>query len=164
MSIGKLRAASLFTIIYLFAENVPSLRVARLLALTLICGVHGQCFFHRRRAAAGTRGKSLWRFGAKVRFTKRAFAMATRCSKSTDRKLSDPQELVNALSQAGKEPAAVLTYRHELQPVFKIPRGSCAAGQQLRSNNSASAAGPEDAIGARPVSMDSLLLMLKSCS
>ena len=37
VSIGKLRAASLFTIIYLFAENVPSLRVVRLLALTLVC-------------------------------------------------------------------------------------------------------------------------------
>src|SRR5712691_621403 len=37
VSIGKLRAASLFTIIYLVAENVPSLRVVRLLALTLIC-------------------------------------------------------------------------------------------------------------------------------
>ena len=36
VSIGKLRAASLFTIIYLFVENVPSLRVVRLLALTLI--------------------------------------------------------------------------------------------------------------------------------
>ena len=36
VSIGKLRAASLFTIIYLFAENVPSLRVARFLLLALI--------------------------------------------------------------------------------------------------------------------------------
>ena len=36
VSIGKLRAAALFTILYLFAENVPSLRVARLLALTLL--------------------------------------------------------------------------------------------------------------------------------
>jgi hypothetical protein len=36
VSIGKLRAASLFTIVYLFAENVPSRRVVRLLALTLV--------------------------------------------------------------------------------------------------------------------------------
>ena len=36
VSIGKLRAASLFTIVYLFVQNVPSPRVARLLALTLI--------------------------------------------------------------------------------------------------------------------------------
>src|SRR6266446_3035969 len=42
VSIGKLRAASLFTIVYLVAENVPSLRVVRLLALTLI----GSCMIN----------------------------------------------------------------------------------------------------------------------
>lgn len=36
VSIGKLRAASLFTIIYLFAENIPSRRVTRWLAITLV--------------------------------------------------------------------------------------------------------------------------------
>ena len=34
VSIGKLRAASLFTIIYLVAQNVPSLKMVRLLVLT----------------------------------------------------------------------------------------------------------------------------------
>src|SRR6266480_6435359 len=36
VSIGKLRAASLFTIVYLFAENIPSRKILRALALTLI--------------------------------------------------------------------------------------------------------------------------------
>ncbi len=36
ISIGKLRAASLFTIIYLFAQNLPSRRIARWLALVLV--------------------------------------------------------------------------------------------------------------------------------
>ena len=45
VSIGKLRAASLFTIIYLFAENVPSLRVARWLAVTLICACMVNVFY-----------------------------------------------------------------------------------------------------------------------
>src|SRR5882762_3501197 len=36
VSIGKLRAASLFTIVYLFAENIPSRKIVRGLALTLI--------------------------------------------------------------------------------------------------------------------------------
>jgi hypothetical protein len=36
VSIGKLRAASLFTIVYLAAENVRSLRTARALALLLV--------------------------------------------------------------------------------------------------------------------------------
>src|SRR5687768_13886401 len=36
MSIGKIRAASLFTIVYLVSQNVQSLRLVRLLALALI--------------------------------------------------------------------------------------------------------------------------------
>src|SRR5207247_9738026 len=36
VSIGKLRAASLFTIVYFFAENVHSRRDVRLLAVTLV--------------------------------------------------------------------------------------------------------------------------------
>src|SRR5712692_9933875 len=36
VSIGKLRAASLFTIVYLFAQNAASVRVLRLLALLLV--------------------------------------------------------------------------------------------------------------------------------
>src|SRR2546423_4637036 len=36
MSIGKMRAASLFTIVYIISQNVRSLRMVRLLALALI--------------------------------------------------------------------------------------------------------------------------------
>ena len=36
ISIGKMRAASLFTIVYLFAQNVRSLRLAQLLAFALV--------------------------------------------------------------------------------------------------------------------------------
>jgi len=45
VSIGKLRAASLFTIIYLFVENVTSLRLARFLALTLIAACMVNVFY-----------------------------------------------------------------------------------------------------------------------
>src|SRR5215813_9515994 len=41
-SIGKMRAASLFTIVYLVAQNVRQLRMVRLLALTLI----GSCMIN----------------------------------------------------------------------------------------------------------------------
>ena len=36
VSVGKLRAASLFTIVYLVAENIPSVRIVRALALVLV--------------------------------------------------------------------------------------------------------------------------------
>src|ERR1041385_8128620 len=42
VSIGKMRAASLFTIVYLVSQNVGSLRLVRLLALTLI----GSCMIN----------------------------------------------------------------------------------------------------------------------
>src|SRR6185369_1209575 len=42
VSIGKMRAASLFTIVYLFSQNVRSPRLVRLLALTLI----GSCMIN----------------------------------------------------------------------------------------------------------------------
>jgi len=45
ISIGKLRAASLFTIVYLFAENIPSRKVLRALALTLIASCMINVFF-----------------------------------------------------------------------------------------------------------------------
>src|ERR1041385_4889340 len=42
VSFGKMRAASLFTIVYLVSQNVGSLRLVRLLALTLI----GSCMIN----------------------------------------------------------------------------------------------------------------------
>lgn len=127
VSIGKLRAASLFTIIYLFTENVPSLRVARLLALTLISACIVSVFY--------TAGERLLGRGVKVHGVSEISPLYKAGIRDGDtllevdkRKLSDPQELVSAISKPDKTPAAVLTYRHELQPVFKVARGSVLPG------------------------------------
>src|SRR4026207_1742046 len=53
VSIGKLRAASLFTIAYLVVQNVPSRRVMRLLALTLIVSCLVNVFFSSAADACG---------------------------------------------------------------------------------------------------------------
>src|SRR5258708_11710856 len=45
ISIGKLRAACLFTIVYLFAENVRSRRVLRALAIALIAACMFNVFY-----------------------------------------------------------------------------------------------------------------------
>lgn len=127
VSVGKLRAASLFTIIYLLAENVPSLRVARLLVLTLIaaCMVNviytgGERLVGRAVKVHGVSEKSpLYQAGIRDGDT---------LLEVDGRKLGDPQELVAAISKPEKKPAAVLTYRHELQPVYKVQRGSLLAG------------------------------------
>lgn len=127
VSIGKLRAASLFTIIYLFAENVPSLRVARLLALTLIAACTVNVFF--------TAGERLVGRAVKVQNVSENGPLYRAGIRDGDtllevdrQKLQDPQELVAALSKPDNKPAAVLTYRHELLPVYKVQRGSLLPG------------------------------------
>src|ERR1051325_1035509 len=53
ISIGKMRAASLFTIVYLVAQNVRSLRLVRLLALTLIASSMINVFLTAGQLALG---------------------------------------------------------------------------------------------------------------
>ncbi len=127
VSIGKLRAASLFTIIYLFAENVPSLRVVRLLAITLICSCMVNVFFTAGERLLG-RAVKVYGVSEKSPLYKAGIRDGDTLLQMDGQKLRDPQELVNALSKPEKPPAAILIYRHELQPTFKVPRGSALAG------------------------------------
>jgi O-antigen ligase len=127
VSIGKLRAASLFTIIYLFAENVPSLRLVRLLALTLI----GSCMIN----VVFTAGQRLVGRGIKVDGVSANSALNKARIQDGDtllavdgQKLRDPQELVNSLFRSDAQPARVLVYRHELQFTEEIPRGNLLPG------------------------------------
>lgn len=127
VSIGKLRAASLFTIIYLVAENVPSLRVVRMLALTLICSCLLNVFFTGGERLLG-RAVKVQGLSEQSPLYKAGIRDGDTLLKVDGQKLGDPQELVNALSKPEKKPAAILIYRHELQPTFKVPRGSALAG------------------------------------
>lgn len=138
VSIGKLRAASLFTIIYLFTENVPSLRVVRLLGLTLVSACMINVFY--------TAGQRLMGQGVKVYGVSQNSPLYQVNIRDGDtllavdgQKLRDPRELVNAFSRPFIEPASVLVYRHELEFVAKIPRGTLLPGsspsQQLGIQN-----------------------------
>jgi hypothetical protein len=131
VSIGKLRAASLFTIIYLFVENVTSLRVARLLALTLIsaCMVNALYTAGERLLGRAVRVDDV---SANSPLYKAGIRSGDTLLEVDGEKLRDPQELINALSKTDKNPAAILTYRHELQPVFQVPRGGLLPGNTVR--------------------------------
>jgi hypothetical protein len=127
VSIGKLRAASLFTIVYLVAQNVPSLRVVRLLAITLIASSMINVLY--------TTGERLRGRGVKVLGISHSSALYKAGVRDGDtllavdgRELKDPQELVNALSKPDKQPVQVLIYRHEWQPTFTVPRDGVLAG------------------------------------
>ena len=127
VSIGKLRAASLFTIIYLFAENVPSLRMARLLALTLVAACMVNVFFTAGERLVG-RAVKVYDVSEKGPLYQAGIRDGDTLLEVEKQKLHDPQELVTELSKPDKKPVAVLTYRHELLPVFKVQRGSLLPG------------------------------------
>jgi len=127
VSIGKLRAASLFTIIYLFAENVPSMRVVRLLAVTLVCSCMFSVFYTGGERLIG-RGVKVFGVSEQSPLFKAGVRDGDTLLSVDGRKLQDAQALVDELSTSEKRPAAVAGYRHELLPVFKIPRGSLQTG------------------------------------
>ena len=145
ISIGKLRAASLFTIVYLFAQNIPSRRMVRWLALTLVIS-----------AAIGT----LYTFGERIigRGIKLGIvAEASPLSAATwtsDRKtiplpvrsgdtvlavdgrpIRELSELANALTaSAGSDKASVKIYRAEWIATLEVPRGRLLPGSTPEEN------------------------------
>ena len=130
VSFGKMRAASLFTILYLFAENIPSLRIVRLLALTLLAACMVNVIYTAGERALGR--------AVKVQGVSESSPLYQAGIRDGDtllevdgKRLNDPQDLVNALLKPVATPAAVLTYRHELQPVFKVPRGGLLPGSTV---------------------------------
>ncbi|MFN2493810.1 MAG: O-antigen ligase family protein [Pyrinomonadaceae bacterium] len=127
VSLGKLRGASLFTIVYLFAENVPSLRVVRLLALTLICACMLNVLFTIGERLLG-RAVKVHQLSEKSSLYKSGIRDGDTLLEVDGQKLRDPQELLNALSSPETKPANIHVYRHEWQPTFKVPRGTAMPG------------------------------------
>jgi hypothetical protein len=141
-SVGKLRAASLFTIVYLVACNVHGRRVLRLLAVTLIasCMVNVLYTFGERAVGRGIRLE-----GVAPDSPLRA-AVFVREDKSEDptaiqdrdivlevdgQRVRSPEELAAALDGANataSDAALVKIYRTEWTPVLKVPRGRLLAG------------------------------------
>ncbi len=139
VSIGKLRAASLFTIVYLFAENIPSRRVIRLLALTLVasCSIGVLYTFGERLVG---RGIKLETVAENSPLTAAILTLdrkkSPRAIKSGDtvlevdgRKLRDLDDLTNALNASqGSGPARVKIFRSEWIAILEVPRGRLLPG------------------------------------
>jgi O-antigen ligase len=139
VSIGKLRAACLFTIAYLFAENVRSQRVLRMLVIALLAGCMVNVFYTLGQYALGG--------GVKVYGVSpnSPLVSAKRVSRSKieaipilsgdtleevdGRPLRSAQDLVNALSQSSPPtPANIKVYRVEWVAVLEVPRGHLLPG------------------------------------
>ena len=131
MSIGKMRAASLFTIVYLVSQNVYSLRLARWLAFALIASCMANVFLTAGQLAVG-RGVKVQSVSvesplAKAIFHTRAVIQPTPITAGDivwqvdEKRVDTPDELAAALI-SGPGVAKVRIYRVEWMPELEVPR------------------------------------------
>jgi hypothetical protein len=142
VSIGKLRAASLFTIAYLVAANVTKKRALRLLALTLIASCMVSVFYTLGERVVG-RGVRIEGVTADSPLSAAIFVREDKTEDPTPitsgdtllevdgRPLHSPEELVAALDNSNADDslyAFVKIYRVEWTPLLKVPRGRTLSG------------------------------------
>ncbi len=141
ISIGKLRAASLFTIIYLVAQNVRTRRVLTSLALVLVASCMVNVVYTVVERAAG-RGIRVEGVSAESPLASAMFrppnGQPARGIQSGDillevdgRKLRTAEELAAALdkNQADAAPARIKIYRAEWTGVYEAERGRLLDGR-----------------------------------
>jgi O-antigen ligase len=137
VSIGKMRAASLFTIVYLLSQNVRSLRLVRLLALTLIgsCMINvlltaGQLAVGKGVKVQGVKPESPL---AKAVFHTRTVMQPTPVVNGDTiwevdgHPVGTPEQLAAALA-SGPAIAKVRIYRVEWTPELELPRAQLLPG------------------------------------
>ena len=140
VSIGKMRAASLFTIVYLVAQNIPSLRIVRLLALSLIASCMANVFLSAGQLAIG-KGVKVQGVSAQSPLGKAVFRTRTVMQPTPivngdtiwevdGRRIDSPEELAAALA-AGSNAAKVRIYRVEWMPELELPRGQLLPGTNV---------------------------------
>src|SRR5258707_4848036 len=139
VSIGKLRAACLFTIVYLFAENVRSSRVLRALVMVLLAGCMVNVLYTFGLYAFG-RGVKVYGVAANSplveakRVSRAKIEAIPILSGDTleevdGRPLRSAQDLVEALNQSSRPgPANIKVYRVEWVAVLEVPRGRLLPG------------------------------------
>jgi hypothetical protein len=131
ISVGKLRAACLFTIVYLVAENITSARLVRLLAMILLVSAMVNVVYTIGERAIG-RGVQV----SGMPETSPLFVAGIRESDTllevNGQKLRNADQLANALEPLPgnvSPPAEVKLYRYEWVPIFKVPRGTLLPGE-----------------------------------
>ena len=137
VSIGKMRAASLFTIVYLVSQNVRSPRLVRLLALTLIgsCMINvfltaGQLAIGKGVKVQGVKPESPL---AKAVFHTRTVMQPTPIVNGDTiwevdgHPVGTPEDLAVALA-SGPTVAKVRIYRVEWTPELELPRAQLLPG------------------------------------
>jgi hypothetical protein len=139
VSIGKLRAASLFTIVYLFSQNIPSRTMIRVLAVMLVasCSIGVLYTFGERVVGRGVKLGTV-----AVNSPLNAATLTSDRKKSSmpiktgdtilmvdDQKARDLDGLANALNAApGSGPARIRIFRSEWVSTLEVPRGRLLTG------------------------------------
>ena len=138
ISIGKLRAACLFTIVYLFAENIRSRRVLRALAITLVAACMLNVFYTFAEYAMG-RGVKVYEVAANSPLNSAQLVSRERIhpipilsgdtlEEIDGQPLRDPEDLIAALQAPRKDAAKIRVYRVEWVAVLEVPRGRLLSG------------------------------------
>jgi len=137
MSIGKMRAASLFTIVYLVAQNANSLKLVRLLAVTLIASCMINVFLTAGQLAIGkgvkVQGVKPESPLAKAVFRTRSVTQPTPIINGDTiwqvdgKQVGTPEDLAAALA-FGPTIATVRIYRVEWTPELELPRAQLLQG------------------------------------
>jgi hypothetical protein len=127
VSIGKLRAASLFTIVYLVSQNIQSKRLLRLLVLTLVAAAGVNALYTVAERALG-RGVKI----TAIQMTSPLYMAGAREGDTVlqvnHQKISNPDELLSAIVMSEQRLVQVKIYRHEFQPVLKVERTKLLSG------------------------------------
>ena len=134
MSIGKMRGASLFTIVYLVSQNAPSIRIVRLLALTLIASCMVNVFLTAGEFAIG-KGVKVHGVRPDSPLSKAVFHTRSVMDPTpivdgdtifevNGRGVTSPDEIATALASG----ATVRIYRVEWTPELKVPAGQLLPG------------------------------------
>ena len=138
VSIGKLRAACLFTIVYLFAENIRSRRVLRALAIVLVAACMLNVFYTFAEYAMG-RGVKVYGVTANSPLNSAQLVSRERIQtvpilsgdtleEIDGQPLRSPEDLAEALRSPRKDPAKIRVYRVEWIAVLEVPRGRLLPG------------------------------------
>ena len=139
ISIGKLRAACLFTIVYLFAENVRSRQILRVLVFVLLAScmvsvlyTFGEYAFGRGVKVYGVAANSPLSDAKRVsraRIEPIPILSGDTLLEIDGRRLHRVDELIEALNQSPKNgPAKIKIYRVEWVAELEVPRGGLLPG------------------------------------
>jgi O-antigen ligase len=139
VSIGKLRGAMLFTIAYLFAQNIGSVRVLRALVIVLISAAvfsglftFGQYGIGRGVKVSDVRPNSplkATRFVTREKNDPSPIQSGDTIEEINGERISSPDELVAALDRSPTDkPALIKIYRVEWNPILRLPRDGLLPG------------------------------------